>query len=49
MMAPRGGRAGVALRLAAASGWRDVHEAPPPFAVAIGAGAMAALAVLVVR
>jgi len=40
---------GTRLRLAAASGWRAVHEAPPPFAVAIGAGAVAALAVVVVR
>ena len=40
---------GTRLRLAASSGWRAVHEAPPPFAVALGAGAVAALAVVVVR
>ena len=37
------------LRLAAASPWQAVPEAPPPFAVAPGTGAVAALAVVVVR
>jgi Flp pilus assembly protein protease CpaA len=31
------------LRGAAAAGWRAMHEDPPPFAVALGAGAVAAL------
>ena len=35
------------LRAALAAGWRVVHDAPPPFAVALGAGAVGVLALLV--
>jgi Flp pilus assembly protein protease CpaA len=42
------GRAGAVTRLraAVAGGWRTLHDAPPPFAVALGAGAVVALVLL---
>ena len=35
------------LRAAMAAGWRVMHDAPPPFAVALGAGAVGGLALVV--
>ena len=42
-----GPRGTTRLRAAMAAGWRVMHDAPPPFAVALGVGAVAVLALMV--
>ena len=45
------GRTGVPTRLRAAvvAGWRTLHDAPPPFAVALGVGGVVALVLAAAR